>query len=600
MNNPRVVILSHSDSAETDRRLKGIITFAGLDSLVLSVDKRGDADAALQRIAKAEPTFLMSSAHALASFFHQQSMAWNYIFQSPDPEKKLFVYGFSPGELQIKLAKNITRGAVSSVLGSNGAPSMYQVTASYRDMTQEFSGLSFGPIDPQTDFAFVVAENTRDISRFILIRDFPHFLSVKLPTCTLFLSACTGVADIQREIQEDSYGMIEAANYFSKLVPALMFLRHCFGPRCWHSPRKFARFIIDDPPLQKSYGFLRFDRLLESTAKTKVGISLSFIPWNYRRTSSSVVNMFRQNALRLSLCIHGCDHTQGEFAITEEGQLNLSVILGIRRMNYLAQQTDLSYENVMVCPQGKFSTQALKVLKCNNILGAINSFAIPRNRVGDHGLRVADFLTPAVTRFHGFPVFLRRSPGDVANFAWDLFFNKPAFVVEHHRYFKNGYGKLRELAEKLNGLNSELQWSRLDHILAHTQLQRRVTDGVIQCRIFANSQVIENFSDAPEIFIVSKTEPDVPLIEDVAVDGKRQEFEVHDTDLSFQTRIAPYGSVHVSVLYRNTFPPPKRKRGRAYASRVFLRRHLSELRDHLGFLLHLPNQLGPMRQPTRY
>ena len=105
----------------------------------------------------------------------------------------------------------------------------------------------------------------------------------------------------------------------------------------------------------------------------KFTTTIAFIPWNYRRTSDSVARVFRERSDRFSICLHGCDHTEGEFASTEVRRLNTQLHLATQRMRAHEQSTGLPYAEVMVFPQGKFSAASLELLKCHNYLAAVNS-----------------------------------------------------------------------------------------------------------------------------------------------------------------------------------------------------------------------------------
>ena len=91
----------------------------------------------------------------------------------------------------------------------------------------------------------------------------------------------------------------------------------------------------------------------------------------------------------------------------------------------------------------------------------MNTTCFPTNG-GLDDLKVGDFLRPAVTRYNGFPIFQRRYPRRLFDFAFDLFLGKPALVVEHHDYFSNGCGKLEEFVAELYKLEPALSWPTLD------------------------------------------------------------------------------------------------------------------------------------------
>jgi hypothetical protein len=164
--------------------------------------------------------------------------------------------------------------------------------------------------------------------------------------------------------------------------------------------------VVDDPLLRENYGFLNYRRLARIMDEMRFTTSIAFIPWNFKRTTESVAMLLADRSDRFLLCVHGCDHTQSEFGSEDHSVLSRLVATANRRMDRHRSQTGLAFDNIMVFPQGVFSTQATKVLKANNYLAAVNAEAVPTDFHGP--LQLASFLDPAITAFHGFPLFLRR------------------------------------------------------------------------------------------------------------------------------------------------------------------------------------------------
>jgi hypothetical protein len=234
----------------------------------------------------------------------------------------------------------------------------------------------------------------------------------------------------------------------------------------------------------------------------------------------------------------------------------------------------------MVFPQGRFSTGALTALKANNYLAAVNSSPSPAYSSAYGPLTVADFLTPAVTRYGGFPVFVRRYPAGLEQFAFDLFFGKPLLAVEHHAYFKDGGAHLAEFVARINSFK-KLQWTGLHDIMKKSYLEREISNEITACRLYTNNHVIENHADRDRTFIVTKFEAgDVP-IQHVLVNGVATRFMMIDNVLEFATRIPALSSTVVQVVYRNSLPHAELERGFASRSRVWAHRMLSEFRDNV-------------------
>ena len=192
-----------------------------------------------------------------------------------------------------------------------------------------------------------------------------------------------------------------------QLIPLLAFLRHGFGKTCWHSPESTARFIIDDPLLAEQYGFLDYRALLSSMHREGYGTSIAFIPWNYRRTSSHTASSLFGRRPDLSICIHGCDHTNKEFESADPALLEWKAGLALERMERHQTRTGLPFERVMVFPQGRFSSDAMRALRAADYLAAVNSTCFPADEGRD----------PLILQAQGIPVRfivagLRRSAED--------------------------------------------------------------------------------------------------------------------------------------------------------------------------------------------
>jgi hypothetical protein len=569
MKSPILVADIHTTSNEVC--LKHLIEFSGLLFRIVDVSR---LDTELDHAAGKELCILAST-----------TMIDSWCQKFPDPPKaldrllhkasSLFVFGFTP-ETPSYIAASLSEGALGAVRRFKEANLRYQVSSSEPEITREFSGLSFAGAQNAIDCVFDCEQNARDITPLISIEGMPFWVVVEKKLCKIFLLACSAIADLQEPVD----GSIDVTRYFSRLLPAAMFLRSSFKSRCWQSKHRFANFIIDDPPLKRSYGYLNYQNLLVQMDRCDFASTIAFIPWNYRRTDNRVAQLFRERMDRLSLCVHGCDHTTAEFSSTDLAVLNSKVQLASARMNSLERWNSLSYSKTMVFPQGRFSTEALTALKANNYLAAVNSSPLHAYSAENEFLTVAEFLTPAVTRHGGFPVFVRRYPVGLEQFAFDLFFGKPLLAVEHHAYFKDGGGRLAEFVARINSFKG-LQWTGLHDIMKKSYLEREISSEVTACRLYTNHNIIENHVERDRTFIVTKFEAgDVP-IQHVLVNGVATGFMMIDNMLEFATRIPALSSTVVEVVYRNPLPHAQLERGFASRSHVWAHRMLSEFRDNV-------------------
>lgn len=560
--------------------LKRLVEFCGL---VCRSVERSTFDAELDRAADHD-LCILASATTIDKWCHNLPNPTSALNRLCQKAFSVFLYGFSPEGWHNSLAATLSDGAISDLRRFTRADLRYEVSSLRPEITREFSGLSFGCVSSAIDFGFVCSDNFSSNLPLISIDRMPFFVLVPKNGSKLFLLACSAIGDIDEEVN----GKFNPTRYFSRLLPAAMFLRSTFKGWCWHSKYRFANFIIDDPPLKRSYGYLNFRDLVSTMDRSDFASTIAFIPWNHRRTDNKVIQLFRERPDRLSLCVHGCDHTAAEFSSMDLALLTSRVELATARMNNLHRQSGLSYSKIMVFPQGRFSTEALTALKANNYLAALNSSASPAPSSAVSSLTVADFLEPAVTRYGGFPLFVRRYPGGLEQFAFDLFFGKPVLVVEHHGYFNDGGVRLADFIARLNSLQ-RLQWTGLREIMAKSYLECDISNEIAACRLYTNHHVIENHAEHERTFVVTKREIHNVPIHNLLVNGQSTKFTVVGNVLQFTTQIPALSSAVVDVAYRNVLPQIEPEQGLARRSRIWTRRMLSEFRDNIlsrsGFLL---------------
>jgi hypothetical protein len=572
------IILFSEKASIIDRHLARLTAVLGAQFRMVRVDQRNNAEAFFTGLCRESAPCIMVSARSLAAIFQATAIPPGVVAQMFACVPYVLVYGITPEAQEMDGIRHLTEGLVSSVVPLERPEYAYHVSATERAITHEFSGLTFGPINADIDCGLILKQQHTAFSTLVSINNLPFFAALKKHNTRIFLLACRDMADLEAQ----TGGSWSTHAYFSRLVPAMMFLQHVFREQLWHNPRRYANFIIDDPLLRESYGCLNYAQLLQEMDRCKFATTIAFIPWNYKRTSDAVARLFRERSDRFSLCLHGSNHTEGEFASTELRRLNAQLHVATQRMRAHEQHTGLPYAEVMVFPQGKFSTVSLTLLKCHNYLAAINSIdsVIPMDLGEAHGLTIADFLAPAISKYGDFPLFVRRYPGTVADFAFDLFLGKPALLVEHHTYFKNGYDKIQEFVTQINALSTNLQWMNLEDLISNTYLQRTIYKDNIECKIFANYQVISNKDTVKKQYIIRKHEDGVVPIKKVSVDGNDYPYEIEDGYLSICIDISPENSREISIIYKNMHIYEREDRSLRNDIKVSMRRYLSEFRDN--------------------
>jgi hypothetical protein len=242
-------------------------------------------------------------------------------------------------------------------------------------------------------------------------------------------------------------------------------------------------------------------------------------------------------------------------------------------------RTGLPFDPVMVPPQGKCASPALSAFRASGYLAAVNSTCFPANGETE-ALTIADLLRPAITKFYGFPLFQRRYPGRLIDFAFDIFVGKPVLIVQHHDDFRDGYRQFEEFVAGLYRLEPALTWGPLADQLMQSCMVRSLGADAMEVRFFTSRFKFENRRPQAVDLVFSKMEPDGSAISDVLVDGESIPFSVEGGLLAFKHQAAAGQMVDVRILDkpgRSTIAhsPP----GMTHAANVLLRRALSEFRD---------------------
>jgi hypothetical protein len=230
------------------------------------------------------------------------------------------------------------------------------------------------------------------------------------------------------------------------------------------NPREtLACLIIDDPLLRPRYGCLDFEKLLEEMRLHNFFTEIAFIPWNYRRSDPETVRLLSDNSARYAICVHGCNHTGNEFGVENYQELSALSSTALWRMEQHKRLTGLPYDPVIVFPQGRFSTVAMRALKDHGYSAAFNSTIQATDREEPPAI---EYQGPFTTIYHDFPLFLRRYPKDKSHFIQDLASGRPIIIVEHHGAFRNGYKTITDMVDWVNGLG-DIRWTSLLHITEH-------------------------------------------------------------------------------------------------------------------------------------
>jgi hypothetical protein len=290
--------------------------------------------------------------------------------------------------------------------------------------------------------------------------------------------------------------------------------------------------------------------------------------------------MFRENPESFSLCYHGNDHTGAEFASSDEVFLNTSLNIAEDRMSVHQVMTGLACDKVMVFPQGNFSLEAMRVLKSRNFDAAVNTVPHPAGNLVH--LTIRELAQPAVLRYGGFPLFLRKPSREMQDYdiAFDVFFGRPVLIVEHHGIFQSPEA-LAAAVSRINAIDPHVRWTNLSNVVGNSFLKRRVPDGQVHVRAYSRTVRVSNESRSVERYSIGwERGGTIRPFEKVLRDGTPVAWlEDENAMIKVSVELSPGESHTFSVVSRKDSTTIKNL-GLRWNTKAFVRRRLSELRDN--------------------
>ncbi len=569
-----VVVLCWNEPTTSDQRAHKIATFLGAKATFVSLSPiLGDATSIRELVGKC--VCLVVEAETLARAADATAAGTDVADFLTDLALHIFTHGFQPTDRHCRLLKHISEGSLLAAEVLTGQEVKFRVADGQRQWCGPFTGLSVGTGQSSGELVFLGGTEHPKAEVMIQAGGRPFLVRMQKGQAKVFFSGSSELADLDEGVSRESH----PSSWFSKLLPLLMFLRGALGNRVWHNDRPQACFIVDDPLLTGRYGFLNHKSLLERMNKGRFSACIAFIPWNYRRSSNQVAALISSQYNLPYLCIHGCDHTEGEFASIDGDALRGKAQLALERMRTHEQVSGVSFDDVMVFPQGLFSVEAMTALEATGYLAAVNSHVFPSTT--GKGILLRDLLEAAVTVYSDMPLFGRRYPDDVAGFAFDLFMGKPALAVEHHSYFRNGYEPLEAFVEQLNSLDGRLQWESLGTICSGAHLIRADGDSALWIRFYTNRFSFQNTDTQSKRCTFVRRQKSPGKATCVTVDGLSWSAEQVDGHVEIRKSLDPGQVVEIYVsdgtdnLFNTVWKPTS-----IHNAKVFVRRLLCEFRDN--------------------
>jgi hypothetical protein len=569
----KVIVFCWETPMPSEDNARSIAEFMGADASVVSVATASSIDSIRRLVPPAAAVIV--HADTLGRIAEVLDAGVDALLLLLESVAHILIYGFSAADCHAAILRTLSSGGLLKLEPLSATDTVFQISSGYRELFRQLSGLSVPAVDPTRDSCFVEGASDCGQSAMIRAASRPFFVRVDRRQSEFFFLACGEFGNLKEKVSREP----SLLHWFSRLLPLMIFLRSALGNNLWRSDLSQACFIIDDPFLKPRYGFLEYQKLLEAINQLKFSACIAFIPWNYRRSRQQIADRISVGAASLSLCVHGCDHTRGEFAATDFELLRDKAGLALDRMRSHRQRSGAPFDDVMVFPQGLFSYEALEALDACGYLAAVNTDLRPSGM--PESLTLEDLLDVAITKFGGFPLFGRHYPRDLAQFAFDLFLGKPALIVEHHSYFRNGYEEIRSFVGQLNQLDEQLDWHNPAAICSRACLKKVMPNGEVHTRFYTKQFQLTNRGAESQAYVLLRQWTGEKILPKVTVDGRESMREEKNGTLAIPLSLNAGQTVDVRIISERSADTIDRswKPTSTHAAKVFVRRTLCEFRD---------------------
>jgi len=485
------------------------------------------------------------------------------------------VYGWTPNPAHCALVARLTTGAITGISAPSDTGSDFVWSDVSSSLSRELPGFKL-ELPRAVGFQTFTTASPADGSTQVLATfgARPWFVRVRVAGRTLYLLGIAEVPSAEMPVTsaETELPLVSAA------VAMLTYVRRYYPARSWFPGGVYANFVIDDPLLRPTYGCLRHEALARQAAALGGAATIAFIPWNARRSERSTIELYKRSGA-ISICVHGNEHTDGEFCGSDLDDLTRKSVAAMRGMRLHEQVTGLPFEPVMVFAKGRFSGLSLQALGRAGFLAAANSTYL----ADDHQARVrlGHLLEPAVSSYGPVALFRRRGPAYLDRFRYDAILGRPLLLVEHHAYFRDGGVGFERAIRATQQIQPAAQWLPLGQIVTKTHLVRAPQPSLREVRFYSRRLQIAlepgcdyHFSKAethhgPGVHSVTVNGRLVP--HSIAGDVLRFEVPASSQPRSAEVKIDHTGGLNADVTLERSF-------GRQFV--VAARRYLSEFRDN--------------------
>jgi hypothetical protein len=565
----KALLLTADYPSADDQRAERLLNFFGVRYL-----KRRATELGVPENKSAEKYRLVCSAQAFARVVGDlQNVASN---SNSLPRQIHSVFLYSNGDpVAVANAVSELSGATISIRRGAGHVTEWHIANEPGGMCGAMRDLRIQPSATHLRSGDFFHTDKSSLTPLIAGEDKAAFLKLNCNGLPVFVSS-ERLIDIDAELTTFNF---DIRDHFFSTVPLVSYIRWAFPQSSWHAPETSACLVIDDPLLKPTHGFVDFQELLSLMKRHNFSTNIAFIPWNWRRSASEVVRLFRENPEHFSLSVHGCDHTRAEFGSPGQQRLYWKARQALERMNRHEAITGISHDPVMVFPQGVFSEAAMSALKHTNLIASVNNditSADPHPRA----ITISDVWDIAVMRYT-FPLFTRRYPWEgIENFAFDALLGKPAIAVIHHDYCSDHCARLVNFIQQVNALPCAPTWRNLGDLVRRSCRQKEDSPGAVDVEMYGTELRIENRSGGPKRFLIRRRECEPSAIQRICTDAQEVVWRPVDGRIDFEMELNPGESRVIQIKFHDFAGKERNGDNLPYRFKTMLRRYLCEMRDN--------------------
>jgi hypothetical protein len=285
---------------------------------------------------------------------------------------------------------------------------------------------------------------------------------------------------------------------FLATVALVHFLREVSADVSWRPPPVSACFLFDDPNLHwTSYGYVRYKELLREADRHGYHMAFAMVPLDGWFVSSAARRLFRERPDRLSLVVHGNNHTKQELLRADTTAVARALLRQAQqRIARFERRSGVGVARIMVPPHGVCSREIGRNLVPMGFDALCISRPYPWLARPPQPWLIRPEESSPLTGWHpasvienGLPVLLRRGINDPAeDLCLRAFLDQPLIIMGHHGDVEAGLDQLAEVTARLGRLG-DIEWKSPGEIAA-ANVATRLDGDTLQVRMFTRRATV--------------------------------------------------------------------------------------------------------------